>query len=72
MLGPESDTIRRCGFVGVGIVLLWRKCVTVSMGFKTLILAAWIQASPSCLQNERWNSQLLLHHACLDAAMLWP
>jgi hypothetical protein len=35
MLGPGSGTIRRCGLVGVGV------CVTVDVGFKTLILAAW-------------------------------
>jgi hypothetical protein len=39
MLGPGSGTIRRYGFVGVGVALL-RKCVTVGMGFETFLLAA--------------------------------
>ena len=33
MLGPGSGTIRRYGLVGVG--------VSLGMGFKPLILAAW-------------------------------
>jgi hypothetical protein len=46
MLDPGSGIIRKCGPVGVGVALLeevwpcWRKCVTVDVGFKTLILAA--------------------------------
>ena len=39
MLGPGSGTIRRYGFVGVGVAF-WRKCVTVGMGFETFLLAA--------------------------------
>jgi hypothetical protein len=50
----------------------WRKYVTMGVGFKTLILAAWSQSSPSGLQIKIYNSQLLLHHACLDIAMLPP
>ena len=40
-----------CGLVGVGVALLvwvwpcWRKCFTVGVGLKTLILAAWSQSS---------------------------
>jgi hypothetical protein len=40
-------TFRRCELVGMGVALLewvwscWSRCVTVGMGFKTLILAAW-------------------------------
>jgi hypothetical protein len=30
------------------------------------------QSSPSGLQMKMLNSQLLLHHACLDAATLLP
>jgi len=46
MLGPRSITIRS-GLVGVGVALLewvwpcWSGCVTVNVGFKTLILVAW-------------------------------
>jgi hypothetical protein len=41
----------------------WRKCITVGMGFETLLLTAW--------EAVIYNSQLLLlHHACLDTAML--
>jgi hypothetical protein len=46
MLGPGSGTIWRCGPVGVGVASLkwvwpcWRKCVTVNVGCKPLILAA--------------------------------
>ena len=29
MLGPGSGTIRRCGFVGVGVVLLEEVCVSL-------------------------------------------
>jgi hypothetical protein len=36
-LGPGSSTIWRCGFVGIGGALLEE----VSLGFKTLLLAAW-------------------------------
>ena len=42
-----SDTLRWYGLIGVGVVLLeevwlcWSRCVTVGVGFKTLILAAW-------------------------------
>jgi hypothetical protein len=39
MLGPGSSTIRKYGLVGVGLAL--RKCVTVVVGFETLLLAAW-------------------------------
>ena len=35
MLSPDSGTIRRCALVGVG--------VSQGVGFKTLILAAWMQ-----------------------------
>jgi hypothetical protein len=40
MLSPESGTIRRCGPVAVNVAF-WGGCVTVEVGFKTLILAAW-------------------------------
>jgi hypothetical protein len=56
MLGPESGTIWRCGLVEVGVALLewvwpcWSRYVTVSVGFKTLILATWTQSSASSLQ----------------------
>jgi hypothetical protein len=39
MLAPRSDPIRRCGVVGVGMALL-KKCVTVQVGFETLLLDA--------------------------------
>ena len=49
----------------------WRKCVTVGVDFESfLLVASGCQFSPVCLQNKMLNSQLLLHHACLDAAML--
>ena len=37
-LGPGSDSIRRCS------VAFWSRCVTVGVGFKTLILGAWKSA----------------------------
>jgi hypothetical protein len=40
MLGPRSDTIRRCSPVGIEVALL--ECVTMGVGFKILILAAWM------------------------------
>ena len=40
MLGPGSGTIRRSSPVGVGWPY-WSRHVTVGVGFKTLILAAW-------------------------------
>ena len=38
-LGPGSGPIRRCALVGVGMALLEE--VTVDLGFKNLVLAAW-------------------------------
>ena len=61
MLGPGSGTIRRCGPVGVG-VSLWVWAIRPSSELPGS------QFSTSGLQN----SQLLLRHACLDAAMLPP
>jgi hypothetical protein len=40
MLKPGSGIIRRCGPVGITMALLSR-CVTVGIGFNTLVLAAW-------------------------------
>jgi hypothetical protein len=40
MLGGGSRIIWRCGLDGVGVAL-WSKHVTVSMGFKTLLLTTW-------------------------------
>jgi hypothetical protein len=40
MLGTGSGTIRRCGFVRVGVALLEEVC-HCGCGFKTLFLAAW-------------------------------
>jgi hypothetical protein len=39
-LGPGSGTIRRCGLLG-WVWPCWSRCVTVGVGFKILILAAW-------------------------------
>ena len=41
MLGPGSGTTRRCGLVGVGRSLVGGSEITVGVGFKTLLLAAW-------------------------------
>ena len=43
ILGPRSGTIRSCGLLG-GI------CVSVGVGLKTLILAAWNEVFVSNLQ----------------------
>jgi hypothetical protein len=46
MLGPGSGIIRRCGLGRGGVALVeevwpwWRRCVTVGLGFETLLLAA--------------------------------
>ena len=40
MLGPGNGTIRRCGLVGVGVVLLEEVC-HCGGGFETLLLDAW-------------------------------
>jgi hypothetical protein len=40
MLGPGNGTSRRCGLIGIGVPY-WKKCVTVGVDFKTLLLAAW-------------------------------
>jgi hypothetical protein len=45
MLGPESDTIRKCGPVGVGVI--------VGVGFRILILDAWKQCFAGILQMKR-------------------
>jgi hypothetical protein len=42
MLGPRSGTIRSYGPVGVSVAS-WSRCVTVGVGFNTLLLAAWKQ-----------------------------
>jgi len=64
ILGPRSGTIRRWDLVGGSVSLcgwVWR-------------LSSWlsedVQSVPSFLWMKMYNSQLLLHHACLDAAML--
>jgi hypothetical protein len=51
MLGPGSGTIWRCGLIGVGVPC-WRKCVTVGVGFKTFILAAWKPVFKLPLEHE--------------------
>ena len=43
----------------LGGVACCSRCVTVGIGFKTLILGTWNQSSPSCFQNKRWISKLL-------------
>jgi len=50
----------------------WSKCVTVGVGFKTLLLAAWKSVFHQQPSDEAVEAQLLLHHACLEAAMLLP
>ena len=50
MLGSRSGTIRRCGLVGVGVALLEEVCVTVGVGFETL-LTAW--KSIFCLPSDQ-------------------
>jgi hypothetical protein len=43
MLSLGSGTIRMCSLLvvfGVGVPY-WSRCIPVSVGFKTLILAAW-------------------------------
>jgi hypothetical protein len=42
-LGPATGTIRRYSLVGVSVALL--ECVTVGVGFETLLLATWEQFS---------------------------
>ena len=45
--------------------------IPVSMGFQrpfSQLLGS--QSSSVCLWNKKWNFQQLLHHACLDAAIL--
>ena len=50
MLGMGNGTIRKYGFVGIGVAL-WRKCVTVKVGFEILLLAVW--KSVFCIPSEQ-------------------
>jgi hypothetical protein len=45
MLSPGSGTIRRCGPIGIGVLML-------SVGLKTFTLAAGSQYSASSLQMK--------------------
>ena len=64
MFGPGSGAVRRCGLVGVG-VSLWVWALRQSQLPES-------QSSSRSLQMKMENSQVLLHHACLDAVMLLP
>jgi hypothetical protein len=64
MVGPRSGTVRRCGLVGGNVL---HKCKAVTRALRPLPELPGSQSSV-CL----WNSQLLPHHTCLDAAMLLP
>jgi hypothetical protein len=61
MLGSGSGTIRRCGLVEIGVAL-WRKCITVGVGFKTLVLQAWkplfsyLPSEQKVEELEKWLS----------------
>jgi hypothetical protein len=44
----------------------------VGMGFKTLLLIMWEPVFSLQPSDEDVDSQLLLYHACLDAAMILP
>ena len=71
MLGPENGAKWNCHLVLVGVAFLDE--VIVGVVFETHSLATWKgQSSPSSLQMKMLNSQLLQHHACLDAAMFLP
>lgn len=39
--GQQSDTIRRCDLVGVGMALLKEACVTVGQDFEMFLLVMW-------------------------------
>ena len=61
MLGPGSGTIKRCGPVGVGVSLWAQALIHVLAVLKPVLPSEKIK-----------NSQFLMHHACLYAAMLPP
>jgi hypothetical protein len=50
-------------------MILLERCVPVGTSF---VLVSGNKYSASSLQMQVLNSQFLLHHACLDAAMLLP
>ena len=71
MLGPGSSTLRRHGLVAVGVVLLevWPWWWPLwGWALRPSSKQPGSHSSPSCFQMK--NSQLLLKHACLDAAIL--
>ena len=65
VLGAGSGTMRRCGPVGVGVAL-WVQ------DLRPLSQLPGSEYSASSLQMKMENSQLLLHHPCLDAAVFLP
>lgn len=56
----------------LGGVPCWSRYVTVGVGLSSLSLLPGSQYSSSSFQIKIENSQLLLYHVCLDAAMLPP
>jgi len=60
--------IRRCGLVGVGVVLLKEVC-HCGCGFQTLILPAGKSVCSWLPSDEMKNAQLLLCLVCLEFAM---
>jgi hypothetical protein len=69
MLGQESETIRRCGLVGISVALL-EEYVTVVVGNESLLLTTW-ESVVSCLSlKEDVELSVPPYPACLDTAML--
>ena len=68
--------VRRHGLVWGGVALLVES-YHCGDGLRELppsfLLSTWkCHSSPICFHNKMYNSQLLQHHACLNAAMFSP
>ena len=73
-IGPHnfirSDTMRRCGFVGVGMVLLEEVChcmVSFEVSYVQDITECLSQVSVSCKIKD--SQPLLQYHVCMHVVM---
>jgi hypothetical protein len=80
MMVYKRQVVMVCIFSAQGVAQLevwpcWSRCVTVDVGFKTLVLAAWKPVS-ILLEAFRGRCRILSSSctmsACLDTAMLPP
>ena len=72
MAPTGCGTIRRCGFVGVGVALL-KMCVSVEVGFEDFVAKATQVCNTQLLMSPAYQDVELSapsqHHVCLHNAI---